>query len=155
MTHRSFLLLMSTWRRPAVTHFPRSVELHESRQKAREMHHYLIPLTPPLPLGRQRQGESSRQVAGRQLDPSRAAVPWKGTTGRRWSQTGPDVIFPASPQGAAARTDFLMRRGRGLLSCSWHIGTSSFSVFVMVFFLLVVFSVYFKCILREMTFKLV
>lgn len=102
------------------------VELHGSWQKAREMHHYLIPLTPPLPLGRQRQGESSRQVAGRQLDPSRAAVPWKGATGRRWSQTGPDVIFPASPQGAAAWVDFLMRRG--LLCCFWHIGTSSFSV---------------------------
>lgn len=36
----------------------------------------------------------------RQLDPSQAAVPWKGTTRCCWSQTGPDVLFPVSPQGA-------------------------------------------------------
>lgn len=99
----TFLFLISTSQRPAVT--------QPSEQKA--------PLDASLPnftyntiaSGETRQGEWSRQVARRQLDPSWAAVPWKGTTGRCWSQTGPDVLFPEVASGSCSMGGFLMRRG--------------------------------------------
>lgn len=48
----------------------------------------------PTAWGKTRQGERRLQTLGRrQHDPSRAAVPWKGTTGCCWSQTRPNVLF--------------------------------------------------------------
>lgn len=61
--------------------------------------------------GETRQGEGSLQVVRRQRHLSQAAVLWKGTTGCYQSQTGPDVPFLVSPQGAVASVDASMTRG--------------------------------------------